>query len=316
MNLGGLIMSSEKNKKFSAKEVVITATITTVIGLFLGYIWHLFLPLNNSNELTFSFYMNNEEVIVTEGDVLELYEGNEQLRSQNISLELANENLENERDDLQIQVADLEEQIEGFENIETDSLIDINIVYNEMQLDDSMQALVVEDETFLSVIAMEEILSYSFDWDESNSRVYIDSGISSMPNQPETSTPDGGRFLQIVPWFESSRMASETVYMQGNRFLEAMINAHQDILGWSHHNLNGQFSSITGIVGRRDGSETGSRMIRFIGDGQELSTFSVDGSTPPTEISVDVTGVLILRIEIEYPWDDGARIAFADARIQ
>ena len=43
--------------------------------------------------------------------------------------------------------------------------------------------------------------------------------------------------------------------------------------------------------------------ISFIGDGRELATFNVGGSDHPRDISVDVRGVLVLRIQIEQgPW--------------
>ena len=108
--------------------------------------------------------------------------------------------------------------------------------------------------------------------------------------------------------------------MQGNPFPNAIVPpssaAGSAILSWSNHNLNSQFSAITGTIGREDGSGNAARSISFIGDGRALASFTVDGSTSPTDISVDVTGVLVLRIEIQAFSSDGARIAFADAMIE
>ena len=72
-------------------------------------------------------------------------------------------------------------------------------------------------------------------------------------------------------------------------------------MSWSHHNLNHQFNTITGTVGRIDGSVgRQSATISFIGDGRGLASFVVDENTLPFDISVDVSGVLILRVEIQH----------------
>ncbi|MCL2190183.1 MAG: hypothetical protein FWC16_14390 [Defluviitaleaceae bacterium] len=83
-------------------------------------------------------------------------------------------------------------------------------------------------------------------------------------------------------------------------------------VGWTHQNLDRQINTITGLIGRIDGSGSGGSRITFIGDGRTLATFRVDGSTTPTPISVDVRGVQVLRIEFDQP-SGGAQIAFANA---
>jgi hypothetical protein len=85
---------------------------------------------------------------------------------------------------------------------------------------------------------------------------------------------------------------------------------------WAHHNLNGQFSTLTATVGRHDdGTRTTARTVTFIGDGVTLATMSIGGTTPPSDIVLDVRGVSILRIEWNSPGTTGARIAIVNPRL-
>jgi len=160
--------------------------------------------------------------------------------------------------------------------------------------------------TFIPVRGIAELFDVPIDWYGPTSTVYIGTIPRGMP------------FLQAAPWFErSSNTSSLTVNIQGSAFPNAISRGsllHGSV--WSNHNLNGQFSTLTGTIGRVDGSGGGARTISFIGDGRTLATFSVDGTTMPTDINVDVRGVLILNIQIQTQGNGGARIAFANAMIE
>ena len=125
-------------------------------------------------------------------------------------------------------------------------------------------------------------------------------------------------FLETVPWFErsSSSMNIATVNMQGNAFPNTMNNSNNWSSVWSHHNLNREFGTLTGTIGRIDGSGAGARAIVFIGDGRTLATFNVEGDTPPTDISVNVAGISILRIEIGFQGSGGARPALTNIMLE
>ena len=168
-----------------------------------------------------------------------------------------------------------------------------------------IEPMVFEGSTFVPLRAISEALGYPVSWDGATTTVYVGR------------QPQGTPFLQAAPWFERSRMETRTVNMLGNPYANAIVTGI--IGGWSHHNLNAQFSTLSGTIGRIDG--TGSRAgeistVSFIGDGRELASFNVDGNTMPTEISVDVTGVLVLRIQITLPSQWSSQPAFANAMIQ
>jgi hypothetical protein len=67
---------------------------------------------------------------------------------------------------------------------------------------------------------------------------------------------------------------------------------------WSYHNLDGQFATLTGVVGRAYGwSGFRGGTINFIGDGRELASFGV---AETMRVSIDVSGVYTLRIEFSH----------------
>jgi hypothetical protein len=117
------------------------------------------------------------------------------------------------------------------------------------------------------------------------------------------------------------RMGLGTVNMMGNVYANTLrttlSNLHSTVAQhrWENRNLNGQFSTITGTIGRVDGTNQNASTISFIGDGVQLAAFSVDGNSLPSEISVDVSDVQILQIRIDIP-ARGAMVAFANAMIE
>lgn len=181
----------------------------------------------------------------------------------------------------------------------------VNIVVNgaPQNFPDDMTPFITGGRTFLPVRGIAEVFDVPVEWYGPTQTVYIGA------------IPHGAPLFQAVPAFEGSNLTTATVNMMGNPFANALrVNVVGNTQsGWNHHNLNGQFNTITGTIGRIDGSGTGASSISFIGDGREIASFSVDGTTLPTDISVDVSGVLVLRIEIN---QRGARIAFANAMIQ
>ena len=178
---------------------------------------------------------------------------------------------------------------------------------------------ITDGRTFLPVRGISELLDVPVDWDGATRTVYIGT------------IPQGMPFFANVSHFQhdnnfASNMNNRTVNMLGSAFPNSWAPTHgavraTSISPWRDYNLNAAFNTLSGTIGRVDGSGTATATISFIGDGRTLATFDVDGNTHPTDISVDVRGVLILRIVIDYPsvfWNapDRATIAFTDALIQ
>ena len=126
-------------------------------------------------------------------------------------------------------------------------------------------------------------------------------------------------FLQTVPHYERSHMSTlNTVNLAGTTFTNAIANnSHNN--GLQMHNLNGEFTTLSGTIGRIDGTTRRSGTIVFTGDGRLLESFEIGAYDMPREISVDVTGVRQLRIDI-VPVNRAAynssRFAFANSMIR
>ena len=137
---------------------------------------------------------------------------------------------------------------------------------------------------------------------------------SPTPTPAPTATPSP--FLTAAPRFEGNPAAfgsGVNAYMLGLRYTNAIIgiNGHN---GWSRHNLNRQWGTLNATIGRHDSSGNQARTIRFIGDGRDLGTFTVQGDTfQPFNISIDVRGVAILTVEITNPGDHGVTVVMGNA---
>lgn len=190
--------------------------------------------------------------------------------------------------------------------------VNINLNGQVLQLADIDRPFIMDGRTFLPVRAISEALEIPVDWDGSTRTVFVGT------------IPHGAPFWTTVPPFERERINIRTVNMQGQSYANA-ITANSTG-GWSRHNLNAQFNTITGVLGRIDGGVGGTDVagntpsISFVGDGRELASFNLDFHTAPQEISVDVTGVLILQIQITQPWlvmggAEPINVAFANVMI-
>ena len=100
---------------------------------------------------------------------------------------------------------------------------------------------------------------------------------------------------------------AEFVMMGGVEYLDAIVFSRQHHLsGFRHnsftlHNLNGQFTTLSGYFGRVDGSGSVDVILNIFGDGRLLQELSVRAGDLPIPISVSVEGVRLLRIEVVYP---------------
>lgn len=182
------------------------------------------------------------------------------------------------------------------------------------------QGAIIESFTYSGrVFVPVDVITHAMDdnvqWDAVTSTLNFGTPAGTPPQLPE-----GRPLVEVAPFFERSgnnTVRLENVNMRGEPFTNAITFA-VGTNRWSHHNLAGQFTVLTGTIGRIDGTRgTIPRTIRFIGDGAELDSFIINENTEPTSISVDVTGVRTLRIEV-VPSPGGAAqvgVAFANAML-
>jgi len=294
-------MSSKKNKSedksFNIKHIAIAAFIGVLITAPITTVAHhagysLF-PTNNSNELTLSFVVNNEEVIVTEVDVQELYEENEELRSEITSLALANESLEEERDSCQEQVMSV---------ASVDPLTNISVIYNgqEVPLVGDRQAFIMEGRTFLSFAMLEEMFDYPVDFD-SNTNTAIIGDRGAGQSEESVSLNEAAPLYDRIGRPQQAQH-EDSVIMSGDTFRDVLVlgrsQAGHTFSPASLHNLGMQYSVLYGYVGREDGTSLRHATINFWGDGTLIDRIELDATDMPVQFSIPVEDVSQLKIEL------------------
>ena len=165
----------------------------------------------------------------------------------------------------------------------------VNVVVNGRPLvaEGADRPFILDGRTFLPAELLARALNIPTRWDGATRTVYI--GAATL----------GSPLFETTPTTASNNITTVATTMSGTSF-DTVLRLYRRFGGWSawgEFNLNGQFSSLTGILGRV-GTDSGTSTIRFIGDGRELASFAVDGTTLPHEISVNTQGVLVLRIEM------------------
>jgi len=158
--------------------------------------------------------------------------------------------------------------------------------------------------TYLPVRAVSQALGKTVNWDGKTSSVYI----GAMPGQIQY-------FDKAVGAYQSSgshfMLASDTnigcIIMAGTKYYHGITT---DNSGYGLYNLNGQYSQLSGMYGPADGCTTPCKII-FYGDGNLIQELDFNGGDMPKNFSIDLTGVLQLKIEI-----DGWGASIVDWQIQ
>jgi hypothetical protein len=154
-------------------------------------------------------------------------------------------------------------------------------------------------------------------WDSPNQTLHV-----FTPNAPTPPSSPAKALFDNYTHFEQSTgvhaLALATVNMLGTPYTNTLRISNRGGFvhsGWRTYNIGRQYTTLTGTIGRIDGTGTRANKITIIGDGQTLATFNIDGDTQPTNVSVNISGVLALRIQID-DTASGAGVAFTNVMIR
>jgi len=187
----------------------------------------------------------------------------------------------------------------------------VNVIVNgrPLQLEGIDRPFIMDGRTFLPVSVIAQELGIQTTWDGATRTVSVGGGTAGSPLFETTPTAASNGITTV-----SGTMSDRSF----NTILRTPANLMSGVTstGWGEFNLNGQFSSISGVLGRLNNGAATSNIV-FIGDGTEIARFAVDGTTVAHDISVDVRGVVVLRIEILQNLPAGlgttrAQVGFAD----
>jgi len=162
--------------------------------------------------------------------------------------------------------------------------------------------------TYLPVRAVGEALGKTVDWDGATSTVYIGLRPGSVQYM-----------FDVVPtyqshwFFEYSNLKDPTksFTMAGQKYTNGCQMGNE---GYALYNLNGQYKKIKGKIGHWDGGGTSNGTLYIYTDGKLYKEIELKADMIPTDISIDVTGVLQLKLELKGAV--GSQYAFANVIIE
>jgi type 1 fimbria pilin len=174
--------------------------------------------------------------------------------------------------------------------------------------------------TYLPVRAVASALGQEVDWDGNTQTVYIGQMTGTQtpiatPETPPTPSRQNTALREAAPFFDRnpSRDAGgvgsnnlgisfhDTANMGGVAYRDMLLfrtgGGMSTRTVFSLHNLNGQFTTLSGQLGRIDGSEMTDVTFNFYGDGTFLKSYELTAANMPISINVSVEGVTQLRVE-------------------
>ena len=119
--------------------------------------------------------------------------------------------------------------------------------------------------------------------------------------QPTPPPRQGVGFFANFDHFQQSGLWAglTTVQSLGNHHANSFTStAGGNVTVWRDYNLNSQHTRLSGFVVRVDGGGTALSSVTFFGDGRELLSITTNEHDQPHPVTIDLTGINILRIEV------------------
>jgi hypothetical protein len=173
----------------------------------------------------------------------------------------------------------------------------VNVNGQLLELDADNRPFVMGGRTFLPVRAIADAFEEPVDFDASTNTVYLGNRFMGQRSPLRHAAPffDRNPNRDSIISFADSTMNGVT-YHDTLRFT---LGTGGTTSAFSLHNLQGQFRTLNGYIGRADGSNMRNVTVNFIGDSNLLQSFDLDATAMPIPINVFVEGVQQLRIEVD-----------------
>jgi hypothetical protein len=193
----------------------------------------------------------------------------------------------------------------GAQTVSKNITYGVGVILNgeQIRFNDDSRPFLMDGRTFLPLRTLAEILDLPVDFDSNTNNAIL----GSRTKVTDTRVP-----LNIVaPHFDGTGASIQNVAMGGREYSSATRYYHREHVhsGWrdggpnimsmfSTHNLDGQYRWLTGQIGRVDGATLSDATVTFYGDGTPLATYQLTAGDLPTDISIFVEGVRLLKAEI------------------
>jgi len=178
----------------------------------------------------------------------------------------------------------------------------------------AIEPVILFDTVYVPLSPVVRVFGKSSTWDGKANSIYIG------PKPVEKVA-----FMDVAPPYDFDDKirvkAEDSITMGGTKYNGGVVYrsfyATPENPRYSLHNLNGKYSKLTGYIGHVDGSDMYDATIRFYGDGTLINKYDVKVDDFPKQISLNVTGVKQLKIEVVYKGSStDVRYAFAGATLE
>ena len=165
-----------------------------------------------------------------------------------------------------------------------------------------VEPFVSDGTTYLPVRAVGEAFGKTVEWDGTTQSVFIGLRPGSVQYMPD-----------IVPAYQVYGNYSEysalrdggvqNFSMGGVRYVDGMtFHWGGGAVCWAVYNLNGQFTSLSGVLGTVDGQighrQDGGSVFRVFADSRMVFELFLSNDMHPRDLSINVAGVNQLKIEL------------------
>ena len=164
-----------------------------------------------------------------------------------------------------------------------------------------VEPFIYNGSTYLPVRAVGEALGKAVDWDGETSTVYI----GDKPGAPEATQK---KYLGVdLAAYQSNRTEiSQNVKMGGTTYgnaivfnpLGIIVSGIRGMIAECDFNLNGEYSTISGKVGKVDGAGDVDAVMNIYGDQKLIMSLDLKTFMFGDDISFSVAGVRQLKIEV------------------
>ena len=161
-----------------------------------------------------------------------------------------------------------------------------------------VEVFVYNGTTYLPVRAVGEAVGKTVQWEAKTSSVYLGKHTGNKP----------AVWLKDLDYFKGDNWSTpENSTWSDDSVKDNMGVVHENVISGTIDNtykLNGQYSKITGtfFCNYRSRSYDSKFHLKIYGDGELLYSATVGGDIEPIDFSVDLRGVLELRIVLEDSW--------------
>lgn len=144
-------------------------------------------------------------------------------------------------------------------------------------------------------------LSMGVNWDQDSLTLHLGHQRASLNRAaPHNYVGNAGAYA----WGGSSVNVVDAVHLGGIKHSDALrfrSDCETAMSPFTLHNLNGQYRTLSGIIGRVDDSGVAGVTLHFRGDGKELMSHRMKTNDVPKYFTISVEGVEQLMIQVEFP---------------